>query len=114
MPGLSLGTLLRVLSLANLQFLENSDLDPSMFLWQEDVKLPTITEAESKMIDLDLADEEESSGDYLDDDQDIDKVEEEDDYEDDYDEVRISKGLQGPVRFPMENFKCIVILYKLF
>jgi len=54
--------------------------------FQEDVKLPTITEAESKMIDLDLADEEESSGDYLDDDQDIDKVEEEDDYEDDYDE----------------------------
>jgi len=54
--------------------------------FQEDVKLPTITEAESKMIDLDLADEEESSGDYLDDDQDIDKVEEEDDYEDDYEE----------------------------
>jgi len=57
--------------------------------FQEDVKLPTIEEAESKMIDLDLADEEESSGDYLDDDQDIDKVdkeEEEDDYEEDYDE----------------------------
>jgi len=54
--------------------------------FQEDVKLPTITEAESKMIDLD---EEESSGDYLYDDQDIDKadkVEEEDYYEDDYDE----------------------------
>ena len=66
------------------------------------MKLPTITEAESKMIDLDLADEEESSGDYLDDDQDIDKVEEEDDYEDDYDEVRIFKGLQGPTNiFPI-------------
>ena len=60
------------------------------------MKLPTITEAESKMIDLDLADEEESSGDYLDDDQDIDKVEEEDDYEDDYDEVRMN--LQGSSR----------------
>ena len=82
-----------MLSLANLQFLEKCDLDPLIFLWQEDVKLPTITEAESKMIDLD---EEESSGDYLDDDQDIDKVEEEDDYEDDYDEVRMN--LQGSSR----------------
>jgi len=49
--------------------------------FQEDVKLPTITEAESKMIDLD---EEESSGDYPDD-QDIGLIGE-DDYEDDYDE----------------------------
>ena len=82
-----------MLSLANLQFLEKLYLDSLIFLWQEDVKLPTITEAESKMIDLD---EEESSGDYLDDDQDIDKVEEEDDYEDDYDEVRMI--LQGSSR----------------
>ena len=77
-----------MLSLANLQFLEKCDLDPLIFLWQEDVKLPTITEAESKMIDLD---EEESSGDYPDD-QDIG----EDDYEDDYDEVRMN--LQGSSR----------------
>ena len=80
-----------MLSLANLQFLEKCDLDPLIFLWQEDVKLPTITEAESKMIDLD---EEESSGDYPDD-QDIGLIGE-DDYEDDYDEVRMN--LQGSSR----------------